>query len=567
MVCDDVRAAVSAALDGAGEFDEAHLAACEECRRFERGVRRLRSAVRFEVIDAPPDLAGRVLAAIDGPTPTAPRHRPQPRRLVPAVAAFVAGAVAGAVFVWPADPGDGVAAATLAGRIVAAQDDVASLTAEVTVIEHHPDRVRTGVLRYRAPDHLELRLGPTVLEAGDGAWRLANADGSVLAKAGLEPFSSDGPVPLDLVLPASGFVGADPPAVLGTRAFGSRTAVGVQVPAAQVNALLAGLRPGGDGREVHPTDVVDLWLDERHLVPLGVVVRAADGPDRARWAARRGYEEDAGAVIVEARFDDVRLNDARTVDDLAPPDTAGAPDGGFRPGRADVPEPGWLPPGMADHASGTVGDVAVRTWTDGRAWVKVRATDAWTGSRLFGGIGDVVRAVPLGRGIGYVAEDGTTVAVHGDAVDLVVSGSLAPEDLRRVGASLGVVGRPVPSTWAEHSTADLADLARVAPGHLLVPADAWPGPPAVRLDGRTAVLVYAGPGDRAVVLASREDASLSPPFDPDATGVVVRDRVGRWSPSRGELEWVEDGRLWTLRSTTVGLPELVALAGRMERHR
>jgi len=174
-----------------------------------------------------------------------------------------------------------------------------------------------------------------------------------------------------------------------------------------------------------------------------------------------------------------------------------------------------------------------------------------------------VREVPLGDGVGYVAEDGTAVAVHGAGMDLVVAGSIAPRDLRRVAASLGVVGLPVPRGWAEAATADLDDLAREVQGHLVLPAGAWPGPPAVRLDEHSAVIVYAGAGDRAVVLASRAGPRLSPPFDPDATGVVVRSRDGRWSPSRGELEWVEGGRLWTLRSHTVGLSELIALAAQL----
>ncbi|MCU1373518.1 MAG: hypothetical protein JWO68_804, partial [Actinomycetia bacterium] len=62
------------------------------------------------------------------------------------------------------------------------------------------------------------------------------------------------------------------------------------------------------------------------------------------------------------------------------------------------------------------------------------------------------------------------------------------------------------------------------------------------------------------VLATRDGSTLSPPLDPDVVGVVVRGRTGRWSPRRGELEWVEGGRQWSLRSTTVGMAELVAVA-------
>lgn len=561
MSCDQVRAAISASLDGGAEaVDGEHLAGCERCARFERGARRVRAGLRFEVLDQPPDVAGRVEAIL-----AARRHpaRGRVRRLAPVAAAFVAGVLAGTAFAGPGRPGDGIATASLPDRILVAQHDVASLSADLSVIEHGPHRVRRGSLRYRAPDHLELRLGDTVLHAGGHRWRLQRPDGTVTARAGVEPFAPGHPVPLDLVLPAAGFARAGDPVVLGREVVDGRDALGLRVPAAQVSALLSGLRPGGDGAEVHPTDTVDLWLDRRHLVPLRVVVRAGAGPDRSRWAASRGYRHRAGGIVVEAELTDVAVNDARTVAGLGPPDDDGTEDDGFRTGDASAPEPAWLPAGMAPHASGRVGDVAVRTWTDGRAWVKVRATTSWAGGRLFGGLGSVVREVPLGDGFGYVAEDGTAVAVHGDGMDLVVAGSIAPRDLRRVAASLGVAGLPVPDGWAEAATADLDDLAREVRGHLVLPAGAWPGPPAVRLDEHSAVIVYAGPGDRAVVLASRAGPRLSPPFDPDATGVVVRKRDGRWSPSRGELEWVERGRLWTLRSATVGLSELIGLAARL----
>ena len=217
-------------------------------------------------------------------------------------------------------------------------------------------------------------------------------------------------------------------------------------------------------------------------------------------------------------------------------------------------------PGLRPYRAARVGQDEIRTWTDGRAWVKVRSTTAWTGSRLFGDLGAVVRPIRVGSGVAYVAEDCTRVGIHGDELDVVVTGSVAPAELQRIAGSLGVVGRPVPDGWAEASTVTLAGARRAVPGLLEVPAGAGFSTPGARADGRSVVLVYAGPGDRGLVLASRAADSLTPPLDTDAVGVVVRDRVARWSPRRGELEWVEAGRLWSLRSSTVGLVELVQLA-------
>jgi hypothetical protein len=208
--------------------------------------------------------------------------------------------------------------------------------------------------------------------------------------------------------------------------------------------------------------------------------------------------------------------------------------------------------------------VSVISFTDGRAWVVVRSTTAWPGGRLFGDPGGVVRRLDLGpAGVAYAAEDGSRVAVHGDSVDLVVAGSLAPADLRRVAASTGVVGKPVPDGWAEAATATFAEARRAVP-HLLLPAALRGfGPPAVRVDGESVTVAYAGAGDRAFIVTEAPGRRLLPPLDPDARTVRVRRLDARWSPDRGELEWIEDGLVVTLRSSTLGLGELAGVADRL----
>ena len=532
VLCERTRAALSAAADGEpAEVDEQHVAGCPACSSFDAGVRALRSRLRFEVLDGAPDVAPRVLAAVSS--------QPVARRWLPSAAALVAGIVLGAAFVWPSD-GHDVAVASLPARVVAAQHDVTSVSAQVTVSD--PTETRTGTLRYRAPETLELRIGKHVLAVGDGG----------------EPFAGDAAVALDLVLPVAGFTGAAGPVSLGSRTLDGRAAIGVRVTAAQVDALLTGLLLGAES-DVHPTDPVDLWLDRDHLVPLSVTVRAAAGPDRARWAAARGGA-DAGDVVLEAQLSDVVVNDARTVDGLVvPATTAGS---SYRDGTPAGPAPAWLPSGMAPWRAGTMDGVSIATWTDGRAWIKVRSTTGWDGSHLFGDVGRAVRPVRLGDGIGYAAEGGNAVAVHGDDVDVLVTGSVGPQVLRRVAASLGVTGRPVPPAWDEAATATVAEVAARV-GVLVLPDDTGFAPPAARLDGDTATLVFTGTGERLLTLVTRPGAALTPPLDPDAVGVVVRGRSARWSPARGDLEWVDDGQVWSLRTTTIGLGELVGLADRL----
>jgi hypothetical protein len=262
-----------------------------------------------------------------------------------------------------------------------------------------------------------------------------------------------------------------------------------------------------------------------------------------------------------------------------PPAAVPAEDAGFRDlpvtaagpgGRAGegFPDPTWLPAGFRPYRAGEVGGggpgVAVRTWTDGRAWVKVRATRDWPGGRLFGDLGQLVRPAGLGAGVAYWSEDGSRLAVHGEGVDLLVTGSVSGSDLARVAASLPVAGRPVPAGWAEAATSTLPEVVAADRG-LRVPRDLRGfAPPAVRADGRTVTLAYAGPGARGFLLVQAPGGRLTPPLDDDPLGVRVRGHDGRWSPGRGELEWVEDHRVLTLRSNTLPLEELLTIGASLE---
>jgi hypothetical protein len=672
--CDQARADLSLTADGElpGERTgplAAHLAACATCTAFQARLVAIRQQLRFEPVGAVPDVAPRVMAAVrqrDRPAPTggaAASAAPGRRRgrLLPVAAAFLASAMVGATFIGlggrrPAQ----VALADLPARVVAAQRTLTSLAAEVSLVERNwhpsvPERVLAGRLRYRAPESLTLELADrtvypsaawvhddvTLVVTGDRWWTRGPRGCPVEAQPACtprtprvrlverrEPFADATPVPLDLVTPVRSFTPAAAPTPLGSRRVGGRAAVGVATTAAQVAPLLAGLAPAGNLRAVHPSDPVELWLDEEALMPLALRVTVAGGGERQRWAAAHGYRDRPGQVVLELRLRRVALNrpleagafpppppGARPEDagfrDRAAPEGSGEPHerGGLRPPRPPRPEapvdpegsgepqggapvdregsgrgepgpapgttlgrtalePAWLPAGFRPYRSGAVGGggprVSVRTWTDGRAWVKVRATSDWPGGRLFGDLGPLVRPLGLGAGVAYASEDGGRVAVHGDGVDLVVSGSLAPADLARVVAGLPVAGRPVPRGWAEAASATLPQAQAASPG-LLRPRDpAGFAPPAVRIDGEVVTLAYAGPGSRGFLLVQAPGTRLTPPLDADARGVGVRGSDGRWSAERGQLEWVEAGRTLDLRSATLSLEELLAIAASLE---
>jgi len=614
--CREAMAELSAAADGeltpgrAGTL-EAHLAGCPACRSFQARLAGLRRTLRFEAVGEVPDVAPRVLAALRAGRDRGPGLRARRRAgrgLVPVAAAFLAGVVLGATFIGLGRGGPGqVAMADLPGRVVAAQRALRSLAADVSLVERGwnprvPERRFTGRLRYRAPEQLALELTDrtaypsaawrrsdlTLVVSGDRWWTRAQracpaealpacapATPQVRLVERREPFAEATPVPLDLVGPVRSFTPAGAGTSLGSRRVAGRAATGVAVTAAQAAPLLGGLAPAGAGnlRALHPSDRVELWLDRAALVPLAVTVTAAPGDERRAWAAAHGYRDRPGQVILELTLSRVSLNRPLEAGAFpAPPAGARVEDAGFtdRPlPAAAAPLPAWLPPGFRPYRTGLAGEppgptIAVRTWTDGRAWVKVRATGNWPGGRLFGDLGELVRPAGLGAGMGYWSEDGSRVAVHGRGLDLLVTGSVSGSDLARVAASLPLAGRPVPPGWAEAATSTLPEAAAAHPG-LRVPRDLHGfAPPAVRVDGRTVTLAYAGPGARGFLLVQAPGDRLAPPLDDDPVGVRVRGRDGRWSPARGELEWVERHRVLTLRSGTLSLEELLAVAASLE---
>jgi hypothetical protein len=69
-----------------------------------------------------------------------------------------------------------------------------------------------------------------------------------------------------------------------------------------------------------------------------------------------------------------------------------------------------------------------------------------------------------------------------------------------------------------------------------------------------------GPGDRAFSLTRSDTPNLAPPSGDDSMGVDVRGTAGRYSVSRGELEWTEGGASYSLQSPSVPLSELLSIA-------
>ena len=555
---------------------------------------------RMRDVGAEPDVAPAVMARLaDGRAPliAARRHR----RVIPLVAAAVAGIVIGATVASGGFPGrrPSSVSADVSQRVLSAQTRVDSLAADVHVVERGwqrqvPVRTYAGTLRYRAPESVALRLtdhtrypssawpANTTAFVVDGsrAWDsgpVACPPGSEPACApvaprvrvteGREPFAADLPAPLDLIVPVRSFaVNGSAPGLADTHVDG-RKAIGVRTTVAQIDPLLAGLRRAGNWRDFYPADRADLWLDASSLVPLRVEIFAAGGADHRAWAAARGYVDRPGDRLLSIELSHVVVNGTVAQSAFAGP-PAGVP--AVNDGFADVQlygmrTPASLPSDMHPYRAGTATagpPVTVLTFTDGAAWAKTRATSAWTGTRLFGHDDDtIVRRTTLpGVGVAYVAEGGQRILIHGADRDVEVAGSIPVAQLLRFADSQGVQGIEVPRDWAEAATSDLA-AARAALPHLLLPqSTSGFTAPAVRVDGAIVTLSYSGAGARAFQLVQSPGDGLAPPLTADVRGVEVRGVSGRYAPGAGALEWVEGGRVVELRSQTVSVGELLSIA-------
>jgi hypothetical protein len=605
----DVRAGVLAAIGGSGPVASERAAGVAPGAPVELAVVGHHVDVDRRRVGGPPPGTGTAVVARSGwlgPSRWAARW-------LPAAACLVVGLLIGSVLVggWRTTPTP--AAAQVPERVAAAQFDVASLSAELEIVERGwneqvPSRTFAGTIDYQAPETLAMHLVDTTayptddwvandvdLVLHDRQWwargpracpsaaqpGCTSPDPRLAVIDNVSPHDDGAALPLDLVVPVRSFLRSPEPRSLGARTIDGHDSIGVEVSAAQVAPLLDGLRPAGNLRELFASDVVSLWLDATTWTPLRFEVRASDDPDRRTWAIDRGYVERPGDEILAVALRDQRVNQG-----VVPQRLERAPEGGVRRDAGFVPlpaggtattslppelrspnvDPGTIPDGLVRSTAGVVGAgtphaTLVETWSGGSGWVKVASTAGWDGTRLFGDLGSPVRRTTAGDGsVTYASLDGSRVAVHADGLDVVVTGSLDAAALARIADGLGVRGTAVPADWDEAATESVESATDLLPELLVPTLDAGFDVGAVRADGNVVTQAYAGAGSRGFVLVEAPGEQLSPPLDMAVSGVRVRGRDGRFSASRGELEWVEADRVHRITSSTLTRAELLAIA-------
>jgi len=555
---------------------DVHLESCADCQQFLADVEQLRRAVRIESVGSLPDLAPRILARL-------PRSRPS-GWLAPAAGALV-GLVIGLLVTGGWTGPNPTLAATVPESVMAGQAQVDRLVGRFQVVERiRPGVTRTyqGELAFRSPESVSLTVtqssGPpgwlensTLLIVDDdealaaGPFPCPSFDGCAGADpfrkltVGRDPFSIVTPAPLDLVVPVDVFRNSDEPPALPIRVIAGREVIGVELTAGQTRPLLDALFGLGNWRDIHDTDVVDLWLDREYLIPLGLAVVAVQSDDRAVWSARRGYVDPASSPYLELTYHDVSFAGGPEIKiEVGAGETT--VDAGYRPAElGEAPVSPDMPMVAAGRLEGVV-PADVWAWSDGRAWIRLDRAASWEGPGLFGNLEGVVTPVTLPHGTGYRAADGSAIYIHAADQDLVISGSVDYEVLLEVTEALAVPGQPVPADWPE-STAGLTE------GVDLFVATDLGGftPPIAKKVGEALVIDLVGSGSRAARITQQPGGFLRPPFDPDARAVAVRGTVGRFSPSLGLLEWAEAGVVISVASEQLSLAELIDIADALER--
>ena len=414
------------------------------------------------------------------------------------------------------------------------------------------------------------------------------------------PFSSTTPAPTDLILPISTLAGTDRLQVVGGGTVLGRDAVEVRLPFDRAQPLFPFLSLGGSWRPFFPKDRVELWLDAKSWFPLKYTVYPAAGHERDQWELRFGLpEEPPRTPIFEVA--------ALSVDEGAPapgtfriPNTRGTKDGGARTVPiADVSKETGFEPVTPGQTGGldlyTVvlppaakpqekPEETLITYSKGLTYLKVGETRAWKGDTLYGPVGPHAQEVILPNGgVAYfepaTEEHGRRLSIHAAGTDLFLETNLSREELLAVAGSLPVTGMPIPEAWRIRTSADgitervlIEQAAADVPFALSLPSEA--GLPAgyafasaelVLLSDSTSVNVYfqqvsADFGTGVIRLHMEAASELPPASSAVQSEIEIRGQVGRWTPERRQLEWVENGVYYSLDAPGLELSDLLAVA-------
>lgn len=621
MNCRHVQPLLSARMDGehlssaqrAGV--DAHVASCASCRTFEERSALVRTAVRIRPAERVPDLTEAIMAGVAregarGARPLA-RRPPSPRwnRLVPAIAAAIAGMLVGSLLVggpWRGGP-PAASAASIARAIRQVAPSVEAFQGSYLIREHGldptvPDRQLQMDVAFLAPQRFRLDVRD-LTSYPSAAWTPTDLtylqdmpatyqSGPTGCPATLPPadcpptrtvisnassYSAAAPLPADLIAPIATFGSSDGVVVTGHEDVEGHATVRVEMSFARAAPLFPFLRLGGTWRPLFEGDLVVLWLDTTGWFPVRYEVLPSADPDRRAWEMRFGLpHEQADTAIM-----DVTL---QSVSGAAPDPSVFAIPGLGRPESVPLADAerrlGYLPvlPGDTGHLDLTsliapdeapASPSSVLVYTAGLDYLRISEDPAWTGPGPFGPLdaaaqpiempgGGVALYEPAGDGLGR------RLAIHGAGTDLFLETNLPRDELVSIAVSLPVQAQPLPDAWRMARTGPLT-IEQITVGQALAGAGMSAIPDGLPLGyviaSATRTLVGGAPVGTTITFRQGETDAAGPPVtlqmgpsiasphttSPDQVVVDIGDTPGRWTPSDALLEWDADGSYRSLQ--------------------
>jgi len=475
-----------------------------------------------------------------------------------------------------------------------------------------PERFRLDVVDHTqypstevTPNDLELIVnGSSWYSVGPSACPIDVCPPSETVVENRVPFSSTTPAPTDLILPVTSLADANQLTIVGRGSMLGRPAIEVRLPFDRAEPLFPFLSLGGSWRPFFGSDQVDLWLDASSWFPLSYAVYPAQGRERDEWALRFGLPSESPRQPI---FQVVALSVDReppSAGTFRIPQTRGERDQGAKPVSISQAskEAGFQPvePENVDGldlyqvvlppASTSQGEPpqTLITYSKGLAWLKLGQTRGWASNTLYGPVGLQAQEVSLANGsVAYyepaTADHGRRLSIHAAGTDLYIETNLPRDQLLDVAGSLPVTGMPIPAAWAVRRSPEgvtervtLAQAAAEMPFPILLPAsEALPAgyevasAEIVRLQEDTALNVYfqqldTNLGTEPIRLHEERAEKLPPASSAAQSEVEVRDVIGRWTPDRNQLEWVEQGVYLSLDAAGQSLADLLAVAASLE---
>lgn len=412
---------------------------------------------------------------------------------------------------------------------------------------------------------------------------------------GREPFDGEALLPTDIVLPVRTLSGSERVRVAALGQVLGRPVATVELAYRDSVPLFAYLHAAGSWRPFFPSDRVRVSLDRETWFPLAYEVRAAGAAERDGWALRNGLPRERPNELLFRASARSFLVPTRAEVPAAPGETVPMLDQGFRDvsfedlasaASFDPIVPGELA-GLEPYRAGIFAgadrpaDELLLSFARGLSWLKIRQTPSWTEPSLYGDVMLPVRVALPGGGTAYyepaTATLGRRLSVHAEGLDVYLETNLPRDRLLEIAASLPVRGAPVPQSWLVRRWPGgvlreqvSLDRAVEASPDLLLPRRL---PSGYRLwtivlgetGGEAGVTVYfRRPGAEldgvGIRVHQATGTGLPPPLEADVLAVQVGEVPGRYSPTRGELEWVKGGVYRSIRASGLGLSELLDVA-------